>query len=318
MSKTPRRQGSATVRRLGPLSTALWLLTGRPSGSNRAYTLDSPDPAERRGLSLTETVRTAMPPRRGRSWLSFKDRRPIALVTAGPRSHAQSWELRQLLMDQGAEECLPALLESVSRTAAAKGGKRVFLRLVRDDPAVDHARQSGFFPCFRETLFKGTPLRQTDGSRGSLREKEARHDYDLFRLYNATTPAEVRSTVGMTFDAWRASTERPRGRRTEYVLESSGQAIGWVRYARRSSTGILSAVFQPSAEEGLASAIEFALGRLSGASTVYCLVPEFQAALGRVLASYRFDAVCEFETVVGSTVVRAEQKARKRVRIAST
>ena len=161
-------------------------------------------------------------------------------------------------------------------------------------------------------------MRQTDGSRGSLKKKEARHDYDLFRLYNATTPADVRSTVGMTFDAWRASVERLPGRSTEFVMESSGQAIGWVRYARRSSTGVLSAVFQPSAEEGLVSAIEFALGRLSGASTVYCLVPEFQAALGRVLASYRFDAVCEFETLVGSTVVRAEQKARTKATVPST
>ncbi|MCH8206030.1 MAG: hypothetical protein IH956_03400 [Chloroflexi bacterium] len=259
-----------------------------------------------------------MPPRRGRSWLSFKDRRPIALVTAGPRSHAQSWELRQVLIDQGAEERLPALLESVSRMAAARGAKRVFLRLVRDDPAVNDARQSGFFPCFRETLFKGTPLRQTDGSRGSLRKKEARHDYDLFRLYNATTPADVRTTVGMTFDAWQASAERPRGRSTEYVLESSGQVVGWVRYVHRSSTGTLSAVFHPSAEEGTASAIEFALGRLSGASIVYCLVPEYQTALGRVLTDYRFDAVCEFETLVGSTVVRAEQKARTKVTVTST
>lgn len=318
MSKTPRRQASATVRRLGPLSTAICLLTGRPSGSNRAYTLGSLEPDKSRGLSFAETVPTAFPPRRGRSWLSFEGRRPIALVTAAPRSHAQSWELRQVLIEQGAEERLPALLESVSRTAASRGAKRVFLRLDRDDPAVDSARQSGFFPCFQETLFKGSPLRQTDGSLGSLKKKEARHDYDLFRLYNATTPADVRSTVGMTFDAWRASAERFPGRSTEFVMESADQVIGWVRYVRRSSTGALSAVFHPSAKEGLVSAIEFALRRLSGASTVYCLVPEFQVALGRALADYHFDAVCEFEVLVGTAVIPAEQKVRTKATAAST
>ena len=259
-----------------------------------------------------------MPPRRGRTWVSLKDGIPAALVSAGPRSDTRSWELRQLVVDQGGEESLPPLLNSVSRTAASKGAKRVFIRLRHDDPAIRDVRRAGYFPCFRETLYRGTPIRQAGGDVGPLRKREPRDDYNLFRLYNVTTPAEVRSTVGMTFEDWQASVEIPRGRRTEHVLESAGGLTGWVRCVRRGPTGILSLIFQLSAEDGIASAVEFGLGHLSGMADVFCLVPEYQADLARVLAYHGFDAVSEFEVMAGSTAVRAEQDSRKRATVTST
>lgn len=292
-------------------------MLGQPSGANRAYTLNSLDPDNSRGLSYVEVARTSLPPRRGRNWVSLRDGLPIAIVTAGPRWDTQSWDLRQLVMGQGVDESLPPLLDVVSRTAASLGAKRVFIRLRHDDPATRGVRLAGFLPCFGETLYRGTPIRQTLDGRQLLRERQAHDDYNLFRLYNMTTPADVRSTVGMTIEDWRSSMETPRGHRTEYVLESAGGLASWVRCVRRSSTGLLSMIFQPSAEEGIASAVEFGLGSLSEATHVFCLVPEYQADLGRVLAYHGFEAVSKFEVLANTTAVRVEQDSRTRATVTS-
>ena len=317
MSKTPPKKATSAVRRLGLLNAARCLLLGQPSGANRAHTLDSLDPNNGRPL-FVEVTRTAMPPRRGASWVSLRDGLPTALVTAGPRYRSQSWELRQLVVSPEFEEDLTPLLNSVSRAAASKGAKRVFIRLVHGDPTTPDVRRAGFFPCFRETLYRGTPMRQASEDGGALRLREPHDDYNLFRLYNATTPADIRSTVGMTFEDWQSSIETPRGRRTEHVLESAGGLTGWVRCARRGPTGLLSLTFQSSAEEGIASAVEFGLGCLTAAADVFCLVPEHQADLGRVLTYHGFEAVSEFEVMVGSTAVRAEQDSRTRATVTST
>ena len=319
MSKTPLKQGTTTVRRLSPLDAARCLLLSQPSGHNRAYTLDRVDPDKRRGLSPVELARAEMPRRRrASSWLSLNNGRVVALATAGRRSQPESWEVRQLLLERGAEDSLPAMLERVSATAAIRGAKRVFLRIHQADPVAHSARLSGFFPILSETLFRGTPLKRSDKSPTSLRRKQPADEYRLFRLYNATTPAEVRSVVGMTLREWQASIETCQGRTREYVLERDGEVRGWLRCVRRSAAGLLSITIDPMAEEGIVPLVESGLGRLSGASTVYCLVPKYQAGLGRVLAYYGFDPVCEFTTLVNSTAVPVDQEGRVRATATSS
>ena len=121
------------------------------------------------------------------------------------------------------------------------------------------ARLSGFFPILSETLFRGTPLKRSDKSPTSLRRKQPADEYRLFRLYNATTPAEVRSVVGMTLREWQASIETCQGRTREYVLEEGRRGTWMVEMRSTVGGGLLSITIDPTAEEGIVPLVESGL-----------------------------------------------------------
>lgn len=199
------------------------------------------------------------------------------------------------------------MLDSLSAEAASQGAERIFLRVEHDDPLVSTARTVGFFPSAAETLYKGRA--DPDGAdRGSLfvpdsrlRGKEDRDEWGLFRLYNATTPAETRTLAGMTFDQWSASRERTAGRCVQRVLETDGEIRGWLATARRWSVGTLSAMLHPEDEAIMEDIIVSGLGRLSGAASVVCIAADHQTALQQALRDQGFRAEGELVCLVKST-----------------
>ena len=144
-------------------------------------------------------------------------------------------------------------------------------------------------------------------------------EFDLFRLYNASTPSETRLLVGVTFDQWRSSRNRsPRGCH-EFVYERDGVIRGWVRISRRFGAGQLVSMLHPDADADVAALIEYGLSRLTGANRVYCLVPEYQLYLRRLLSHRGYQEKSEYVTLVKSMVAPARSEERSRaVTIAST
>ena len=249
--------------------------------------------------------------------------RVYGLATARQRSGPQSWEITHLFLGPDGENRLTDLLEMVSRTVGSKGGQRVFLRLRQDDPLADAVRQSGFFPCVNEVLYMG-PSNRTAGlsslpseSLVSLRKKKRGDNYALFQLYNAATPSEIRSTVGMTFDQWMASCERGGGHSQEFVLDTNSGVRGWLKCSRHSGSGQLSAMVHPDYEDLLAPVVDFGLERLKAANALYCLVPEHQESLKRVLWQRGFEAASEYVILVKSMVVKVKEGSRVRATAAS-
>ena len=274
----------------------------------------------RAGLSL---------PRQGYGWALCNRSRVIALAIVRQRSGPQSWEVTQLFSDPrtGTDHQLADLLEKLSGTAASHGGERVFLRLRSDDPLIDVARLSGYFPCVAEVLHKGMPLRRGHSeASGAAAEEEAplprkktRADHHgLFRLYNAATPQEVRSSSAMTFNQWSASHEHTSGRWREFVVETDSAITGWVGTLRRVRTGQMSTVVHPDDDRSLDSIVDFGLRRLGGAKAVYCLVPEYQVAFRSVLAQRGFNEVASYITLVKSTVSTVKKEGTHRVRVGAT
>ncbi len=253
-------------------------------------------------------------------------RRVSGLVAARQRSRRQSWEVTHIFLDAHGENQVPRLLDQVSRVAASNGGERIFFRIRRDDPLADMCRQSGFFPCVHEVLYKGVPPPRVKGDRRReglgpplLRKLKPRSDdFGVFRLYNAATPSDVRRATGMTFDQWAASRETGRGKRQEFVLEDEGAVRGWLRNIRTSSVGRMTMMVHPANEASTAAILDFGLDRLRGTRVVYCLVPEYQVKLQQALTDRGFAPEVDYVSLAKSTVVRVKEGTTARAPVASS
>ena len=180
------------IRPFRPLDVASFLFSGRLKHANHAYTLDTVDNLEPTGLPLIEASQIVQVLRgHGCSWVWTQGNRSIALATARHRSGPESWELVQLVIGNANDNAIVDLLEKVVEQAAIASAQRVFIRLAADDPLTQTCRLAGFFPCFREVLYRCRPLNDGEYASDSLRMREPADDYSLFRLYNATTPSEL-------------------------------------------------------------------------------------------------------------------------------
>jgi len=251
----------------------------------------------------------------------------IGLTTARKRSGPQSWEVAHLFAAPGQESELPELLEEMCRRVASRGGERVFVRLRRDDSLADEARLSGFFPCFSEVLYERPPRPDTPDTNEvsashintseMARKKRDGDEHALFQLFNLSTPAEVRSVIGMTFDRWRASREQSSGRRQEFVMEKNGVLAGWLMVLRQSNATLLTASIRPDVEEDTDAIVDFGLQLLHGVGPVYWLSAEYQVTLQRSLQRRRFKPVTDYVTAVKSTVASVRDGGRVRATVAS-
>ena len=308
-------------RPLHPLDAARHALLGGPGGNNRVYTLDGLGRDPGRRLSMVEVARLSLePPARGAcSWVWTEGTRLKGIAAARRRSGPRSWELSHLAVDSDDDPGCADLLAQVCRSVAQRGGERVFMRLATEDPLASVARRSGFIPCRTELLYRGRRRAFPTDRSAVLRRKTQADDYGLFRLYNASTPAETRFAIGVTFDQWASSRERTRWRGREFVYEREGQLRGSVKAIQRFRSGQLLIGIHPDDESSLGALVEYGLARLSWVSTVFCVVPDYQVTLQRLLPLRGFEPVSGYVTLVKSMVTPVRtQKARRAATIAST
>ena len=192
------------------------------------------------------------------------------------------------------------------------------MRLLQEDPLVDIARQSGFFPRVPETLYSSRPAAKSSHKTipndraplPSLTEEAPVDGHDLFRLYNAATPSEVRSAVGMTMDQWLCSRERLNRRSAGYVMKRQDQVIGSLRTSRRFSKSWLEASAHPDHQACMSLMVRFGLERLSSCKLTYCMLPDYQAHLRRTLVGSGFSEVSNYITLVNSLTVKVAEHVR--------
>ena len=197
------------------------------------------------------------------------------------------------------------MLERVSAAAGRSGAQRVFLRLPAGCALLDAARRAGYFPAHYETLMVS---QRSDSAPGRVqqwenppRQASRRDEYDLFRLYSAAVPSQVRRLAGVTFDQWRDSRERGPGRAREYVLDGERRLAGRLSVGRRGANGWLQAMAPPGAGDAPATLAAFGLERLAGARRVRALVPEYQPDLLRALRWLGFADGGEYVVCISTT-----------------
>ena len=104
------------------------------------------------------------------------------------------------------------LLEAAAIHAGRHHAQRLLLNIPDDWRLERVVRSSGFFHCMRVllcTLHGRSPLLSI-APENSFRPRTYADDHSLFQLYNATTTANTRAGIGLTFEQWKDSQEPHR------------------------------------------------------------------------------------------------------------
>lgn len=176
---------------------------------------------------------------------------------------------------------------------------------------VSSIKNAGFNHCVDEIIYRLSHQQNTEyPSVLGIRARIPADDYNLFRLYNSSTPLNVRTTVGMTFDQWRHSRERPK-KSAEFVLEVDGQIAGWLRTIRSKRSSIFEMAVSPEHSGGNKTLLEFAMSQLQSSPSISCLVKNYQFALQSLLIENGFVLDQKFVTLI-RTIVASQSILERR------
>jgi hypothetical protein len=221
------------------------------------------------------------------------------------RSGPRAWEIDHLYLSPQAGESGADLLDAVSAAVAGQGAERLFLRLPAESAFLKSARHCGFISCVRETIYRRSAVDTLPVAEDSvsLRPKRPQDDFDLFRLYNATTPVNVRTACALTLEQWHDARELQGGSITEFVYESGQGIRGWISTSTHLAQAQIDLVVHPE-ERGLmrplARAAVAALGVSRGQA---CLVPEYAIALQTAVEELEFSPCEEFRLLIKTMAV---------------
>ncbi len=236
--------------------------------------------------------------------------RITGLASACRRAGPTSWGVCQLVAVRDDERSCGKLLETLAGHAGEHGAERLFLLLPDEGRLVDMGRASGFSPCTslmvftlvgRAALVGATPLQRH-------RPRLSGDDHALHRIYNATTPAEVRKATGLTLQQW-ADAQEPRSKRTrELVVEEDGEIRAWVRLDRRRRYVRVQSMIDPLWREDLRSLVALVLDQ-TGSRGVLWEVPAHQESLRQALERVGFQMSGTYRLMVKLLVAQIKEPA---------
>jgi len=220
-----------------------------------------------------------------------------------------AWFIERLLLEPGCEEICLDLLERVGCAGDKIKAERVFLRLDSSSPAVDMAKQAGFNHYLTEMLYRLDEIHQSappDPSRpvGMLRPKSSADEHALFRLYSTAAPLQVRSAEGMTLQEWAHSRDKDAHR--ELVQENAGEISAWLRIRYSGASGQFE-IFAAPGSGDLTSLVDYTLTVLKTRRPVYCLVPEYQQQLRRIIEERGFYQAGSYSCLSKQLAVRVHE-----------
>ena len=217
-----------------------------------------------------------------------------------------AWSIEYLLLAPGHERFCVDLLGRMSFAGTEIRAERIFLRLDSTSPSVDMAKQAGFTHYLTEFLYRSEEARQAEPSGLSLvlRTKCSADEHGLFRLYSAATPLQVRCEEGMTLQEWQQGRDRDASR--ELVFEGRGEISAWLRIRQNRTAGQFDIVTELGPVE-LGQLVNYSLAMLKGRYPIYCLAPEFQQQLRRVLEEQGFYKVAAYACLSKQLAVRVQE-----------
>ncbi len=245
------------------------------------------------------------------TWVSVRGATIRGLISARRRAKRSAWEVEVLINADEDTSVALSLLTRMVKGVGKLGAERVFLRLAVDSPLVAIARQAGFFPYAKETLYVAEDPLPPEAPDLPLRPAAHADDLGIFHLYCQAVPASVRAVEGATFREWQAAREPWDGRPLDLVLEEDGLISAWLRLLP-GRPGRLALIAQPPAGDHKAI-VQAAAARLPGSHPLLCLVPDFDTALERALRRLGFGGAGRYVTLAKRLVKPAQELAPERV-----
>lgn len=243
------------------------------------------------------------------TWINVRGATLRGLVSARRRGSKAAWEL-DCLIDAAEDDpaVLMSLLDQVASDAGRAGAEKVFLRVASGSAVLKSACSCGFTVYLTERLLAAREARSVVASGGrdalsQLRRWGRVDAYATFQLYNRWTPEQVRRVEAATFREWQAARERVSSQRSarQSVIERDDRVVGWLRTAVVGGLGRFDLMADPSQPELLDTVIDAALARLSRASALFSLAPEFAAGLRERLERRGFEEQGEFVVLMRRT-----------------
>ncbi|MBI2871588.1 MAG: hypothetical protein HYY00_00165 [Chloroflexi bacterium] len=284
------------------------VLTGGPKGPDLVCTRRGPPSGVGR-LFLAHLVRDGLAPNRRLHALALvAGLRLLAVATVQRRSGPRAWELTHLRVSQEAWDSCSELLEHCSAYAATQGAERLFLRLREDSPLTAVAHRSGFFSSVAEVVYEGQGIASSAApAQGELRPRAPGDDHAIFRLYNATTPPQVRSAYGLTLEQWRDAQEPLVERPCECVWEHEGKVVALARMSRRGRAATVEALVHPETPWAAPALTDFVRRKAGPKGVVVWPTPEYQTSVSTLLKKNGFRETARLLVLVKSMTERVRE-----------
>jgi hypothetical protein len=299
------------VHRLSP-ADLMPIILQRGSLSNRAKTKDNLSKKETRFSTVGTLLEQWFIPRRRRyTWVWSKGLDFRGLASAKNHSSPYDWMIDFLLLDEQDRECGLSLLERISTDGEELEAEKIFLRLSAESRLVDAAKEAGFSHYVTECLYqlekeKGDLMDKGGELPIPLRYKHSGDEYRLFELYEACVPVPVRRVEGMTFTEWQATKDKDATQQgKEWVYEKEGSLVGLFRASIIRDSGQFE--IMAHSDEELEQMVEYSLKYLKNCRYLFCLTPEFQHELKRLLENQGFVEVAKYSALVKELAIRAQQ-----------
>lgn len=246
------------------------------------------------------------------TWISVRGPTIRGLVSARRRAKRSAWEVDCLInADEDLDICR-SLLEGMAKDLGRAGAERVFLRLDADSAFLQVARQVGFFPYARERLFHCEETLEVKSPQPPFRARTKVDLWGVFQLYNALTPANVRSIEGLTFRQWQAAQEHWGGRTQDLVLEEDGVITAWLKVGG-GGEGRFRLLAHPQCAYDATALVGAALARLADNKPLLCLLPLYADEFAPALRRLGFRQASEYVLLAKRLVEATEELAPEKV-----
>lgn len=249
----------------------------------------------------------------------------LALVQAESRPRRTEWDVVALHSTYGeSDACRPInhdlwmrLLEYLCAAAGQKGVKRLFARVPDDVPEFRVFRDLGFYSYSHEQILFLHKAVHPPFPEGSIRPQRGNDNWNIQRLYTASTPRAVQEAEAATSGQWDINRSGLAGRVKEmgYVWEEDHQVLAYLRMTVSRGARVMSVLSLPGRSDLLEPLLQYGLAILSDSTErgVYCSVREYQEDLESVLLDNGFEPHSGQSLLVKHTTVRVKGWRREKV-----
>ena len=286
------------------------------AGSSEMVTLEGVTTGLHAGFSLSHHLSCAFTsPTVSGCWVAGPLLQPKIVARMGQISGPLIWHIKSLFVPDNAAIDLNEALGSLARAAAAAGAIHLNCRVEEDSPVLVAAQRAGFVQSRIEFQYvlpagegPGDGAVESVAMELGLRRRVPSDDMAIFRLYSASTPVEVRTHAGMTFDEWVSGIESPSQSAQEYVLDGEGQIDAWIRVFDSADTRYFEIVVHPDSHGGVPPLLECAVAG-TGNRVAMSVVPEYAVSTITALELKGFRGGKTYHSLVRTMAKRVEQPA---------
>ena len=299
------------IRHLHPTDTPALLQFKQTAGPDEVFTLNQAVSGRSQSFPLVKYTSIALSPRAWQGcWVKTRRARVQAVLKAGPRSGALAWEVSDLFLARNHRSVVGDVLEQVSFPAGASGARRVFLRLPFGSDIFDVARSAGYQPAYTEDVFRAQSANDILALAGASAEGLAltpasdQDRQDMYRLYCATVPLEVRTRAGQSMDEWEASRERAGRKKRELVVATSDnrKLMASVQTSDTGAGRYFSVSCRGDASCGYENLIAVGVGQ-AGDKPVVTVVPSYDVGQAETLEALGFTLQASYDVLVKTLAV---------------